>query len=180
MTILDTRPVKPDAATLRSLKCGKLYWSTVSAVWDAVSIYDGAATFLEQFGSISESQGLLMAAHWCQSEVCNGGFHQFFSNSTGVLAPEATRGFEFIQLPEVASVVARCVHMLGEQYPRDRAERTRALKKLERPGTDRSEWDPFSSMDKEFYRLTGTRKFDEQADSFVRSHMDLFFRGSAG
>ncbi|WP_369973953.1 DUF4375 domain-containing protein [Polaromonas sp. SP1] len=30
----------------------------------------------------------LFAVHWCQSEICNGGFMQFFANSTGVLAPE--------------------------------------------------------------------------------------------
>jgi hypothetical protein len=31
-------------------------------------------------------------------------------------------------------------------------------------------------MDTEFYSLTGTAKFAEQADAFVRSNMALFFR----
>ena len=41
-----------------------------------------------------------MAAHWCQSEVRNGGFHQFFTNHTGDLDnfitgnPDNVKGFE--------------------------------------------------------------------------------------
>ena len=65
------------------------YWRLLEPIWDSVSIYDGPKTFLRQYRRLPRAVGHLFAAHWCQSEICNGGFHQFFGNSTGVLAPEA-------------------------------------------------------------------------------------------
>src|SRR5512133_2855080 len=35
-------------------------------------------------------QRAFYALHWTISEVSNGGFHQYFYNSTGYLAPEAS------------------------------------------------------------------------------------------
>jgi len=40
----------------------------------------------------------LYCGHRCQSEVTNGGLYQFFSNTTGLLAPEALFGFREIGL----------------------------------------------------------------------------------
>ena len=71
----------------------KDYFDLIEPIWEQVSIYDGEAVFLRQFGAIAERQKHVLAAHWCQSEVCNGGFLQFFHNSTGVLCPEAVTGF---------------------------------------------------------------------------------------
>jgi hypothetical protein len=176
MTHRDTRPFEPDPDVLRSFGEGKLYRAAIEPIWDTVSIYGSSARFLAEFAAVSPAQGLLFAANWCQSEVCNGGFHQFFSNSTGILAPEAARGFERLMLDAVADLVSRCIRMFGEVYPRGRVLRTKAVRALERPGKSGDEWHPFSSMDREFYSLTGTAKFAEQADAFVRSNMELFFR----
>lgn len=125
---------------------------------------------------VNEAQGLLVAAHWCQSEVCNGGLHQFFSNSTGVLAPEAIRGFELLQIAEVPRIVAAAVAMFGSTYPRDREARSHRLSELERAGDRRSDWDPFYELDEQFYEATGSSEFADQADRFVRSHLNLFFQ----
>jgi hypothetical protein len=75
---------------------GQLYWSLIEPVWDEIEIYSGPEEFSRTFAGVPRSAGLLFAAHFCQSEVCNGGFNQFFSNSTGVLAPEAIEGFKAI------------------------------------------------------------------------------------
>lgn len=42
-----------------------------------------------------------------------GGFSQFFSNSTGVLAPEAVEGFKAIGKPVVAGSVEQTMSLLG-------------------------------------------------------------------
>lgn len=173
---VDTRPVLPPAAELATLKVGQLYWSVVEPVWEVISIYDGAETFTRQFASVTEAQGLLLAAHWCQSEVCNGGLHQFFSNPTGVLAPEAVRGFRLIEVPAAGEIVARAMSLLGQFYPRDLEKRQVHLGLIQKPGKSRSEWDPFHALDDEFYNVTGTSEFATQADAFVRNHLPLFFR----
>ena len=50
---------------------------------------------------ISQPRELLLvwAARWCEAQVYNGGFHQFFrAGYTGVLAPEAVEGLQLIAL----------------------------------------------------------------------------------
>ena len=89
-------------------------------------------------------------------------------------------GFQFLRLAPVGEVLSRCIQMFGEPYPRDRGKRTVTLRALQRPGTTRKEWDPFLGLDEDFYKLTGTARFAERADAFVRTNMDLFFRESAG
>ena len=65
-------------------------WSLVEPIWLPLNrSWDDAEEFVRRFRGVRPEAGHLYAAHWCQSEVCNGGFDQFFSNTTGLLAPEA-------------------------------------------------------------------------------------------
>jgi hypothetical protein len=128
---------------------GARYWSLIEPVWRAISIYDGPETFLRQFRAVRPEVGHLFAAQWCQSEVCNGGLHQFFFNSTGVLAPEAVEGFRAIGLAEWAECLAKAMRFFGSPYPRGRAERQEMLHS--RRGGKRVEWDPFYRLDERFF-----------------------------
>jgi hypothetical protein len=103
------------------------YWDLIEPVLDEINIYDGEANFLKSIQPISRPLVLLYAAHFCQSEVCNGGFLQFFKNSTGVLCPEAIEGFKLIGMPQLASVIETAAALLGSPYPRDREARSNAL-----------------------------------------------------
>jgi len=103
------------------------YWDFVEAAFEAVSIYDGEKAWLSGLKKYSEWIGDLLAVHWTMSEVENGGFHQFFLNSTGVVGPEAVRGFRRIGLPDAAKLVEKAMLCLGPEYPRDRRKRQRLL-----------------------------------------------------
>lgn len=70
---------------------------------------------------------LLYAAHFFVSEVHNGGFLQFFWNSTGLMAPESVLGFEAIGMPKLAALLVEVATPLGTPYPRDRNARWDAL-----------------------------------------------------
>src|SRR4051794_27697626 len=96
----------------------KSYWRLVGPIWHSVSIYDGPETFLRQYRRLPREVGHLFAAHWCMSEVCNGGFHQFFGNSTGVLAPEAVEGIRAMGLTVWADILAAAMQLFGTPYPR--------------------------------------------------------------
>jgi hypothetical protein len=131
------------------------YWEHVEPFWKVVSIYDGPKVFLRRFTEIPEHSGHLLAAHWCSSEVYNGGFHQFFCNDTGVLAPEARFGFEAIGMPQTAAVVAEAMSRLGEPYPRDRERRQDMFCAIDPDGDDNDDWQsPFDDLDGRFYKLT--------------------------
>jgi hypothetical protein len=133
---------------------GEGYWQLVEPIWDRISIYDGPDAFLEQFGEVPREIGHLFAVHWCDSEVCNGGFHQFFTNSTGVLAPEAAAGFRAVGLEECATIVEEAMAFFGAPYPRERAVREVRLATI--PGDTREEWDPFCELDDRYYQCAQT------------------------
>ncbi len=126
------------------------YWQLIDPIWRSVSIYDGAEVFLHQFEQLRPEVGHLFAAQWCVSEVCNGGLHQFFANSTGVLAPESLEGFRAIGLKKLAAILAEAMQFFGPRYPRDREERSRLLPRAD--GRKRREWDPFFRLDKRFFK----------------------------
>jgi hypothetical protein len=156
---------------------GEQYWNAIDPIWDDIDI-DTSESFQRTFQNVPPKLGLLYAAHFCQSEVCNGGFTQFFRNSTGVLAPEAIEGFAAIGQPQVADVVRRAVSMLGAPYPRDRAARWSTLAELA-PGSNSqpiSSGDStyrnieiFSPLEDEFYSVLKTDGggFDNAADRYA-------------
>jgi hypothetical protein len=102
------------------------YWPLVEPMFDAVSI-DDLASFERTKGNVPRSSLVLFAAHFCLSEVWNGGLMQFFWNSTGILAPEAIEGFQVIGMPKLANRLAAAASPLGEVFPRDRQARWDAM-----------------------------------------------------
>jgi hypothetical protein len=147
---------------------GEIYWAVVEPYAEAVSIYDGATRFLQEFAAIPLAARTLLAAHWCVSEVCNGGFHQFFSNSTGVSAPEAEEAFRSIGLPNIAAVVHDATGFFEAPFPRDREIRQRMLEGYEnsRPSNP----DPFVALDKRFYELVSQEGggWESAADRYAK------------
>jgi len=129
------------------------YWSIVEPVWDAINI-DSPEVFAQTFGSVPRASGLMFAAHFCHSEICNGGFHQFFWNSTGVLAPEAVEGFRDIGQTQVAALIEKGMSLFGSVYPRDRKERQARLTEVSRSSLD--------ALDETFYSL-----IDSEAGGFT-------------
>jgi hypothetical protein len=108
--------------------------------------------FVRKFRGVRPEAGHLYAAHWCQSEVRNGGFHQFFSDTTGLLAPEALEGFRAIGVAEWAEILREAMKHFGTPYPGDRDDREEFLPMRQR--RPREEWDPFYKLDKRFYEST--------------------------
>lgn len=132
---------------------GERYWEVVEPHWRTVDIYNGEGRFQRTFARVPQPAGHLLTLHWCQSEVCNGGFHQFFMNPTGVLAPEATRGFREIGMPSVADIVERAMAVFGSPYPREQEPRREFLLGLaDKTPLDRN---PFADLDSAFYDAIG-------------------------
>jgi Domain of unknown function (DUF4375) len=150
---------------LRLPRSGEAYWQVVSPYWERVDIYSGGDAFLRTFANVPEPAGHLLALHWCQSEVCNGGFHQFFTNSTGVLAPEAAQGFRAINMSAIAEILERAMAVFGTPYPRAQEMRHQFLPSV--PGGTRDEWDPFIALDDAFYEAKGDDVLYDAADAYA-------------
>ena len=132
-----------------------------------INIYDGPEIFLQTFDEVRREIGLMFATGFCQDEVCNGGFRQFFWNSTGVLAPEAVEGFIAIGQPEIADLVAQAMARLGLPYQRDRWAREGALRLLPE--------DAFDDLEEKFYALIHTEGggFSPASERYARRHVGL-------
>jgi len=141
------------------------YWSLVDPIWEPLnrSWQRGPKAFVRKFRSVNPIAANLYAAHLCQCEVCNGGFHQFFWNSTGILAPEALAAFRAIGMSEWAELLAEAITFFGDTYPREWAERQDRLDEIPR-GRRREDWDPFYHLDKRFYEFTD--RWEEMANAY--------------
>ncbi len=133
------------------------YWLLIEPYWEKISIYDGPEQFLREFQKAPLTVRNLFASHWLQSEVLNGGFGQFFDNSTGVLAPEAADGFLAIGMPETSKFIRHVMSGFGEIYPRDREQRVEFLEDFydnaESAGKEYAA-NPLSSyLDEDFFEL---------------------------
>ncbi len=150
---------------------GVSYWSLIEPVWLPLnrSWDQGASEFVRQFEATPLKVGHLYAAHWCQSEVCNGGLHQFFYNMTGLLAPEARRGFEAIGLDVWSVILAEAMNFFGSSYPRERFDRLKLLPVAN--GRARQEWDPFTALDEQFYDWLHAEhdRWEHEADRYAES-----------
>ena len=131
------------------------YWQAIEPAWNALdeslTACDVPDPFVEQLHRVEPELRNLFAVYWCDAEVCNGGFHQFFYNHTGVLAPEAAAGFRALKLHECASLLERAMTFFGSPYPRRQSQRVQILTCV--PGETREEWDSFYRLDDLFYEF---------------------------
>ena len=152
-----------------TVRHGEHYWSLVSPHWLALneSWSHGASYFLSCLHRVPLKVQHLYSAYWCQSDVCNGGFHQFFYNTTGILAPEAVAGFEAVGAGQLASLVGTAISRVGAPYPRDRSARLSVLPQAD--GRPREEWDPFTDLDNRFYEWLDSEssRWDILADNYA-------------
>jgi Domain of unknown function (DUF4375) len=117
----------------------------IVGVWDKIDTDQTLDVFLTTFTAVPRHQGLLYAVWRCDSEVCNGGFHQFFDNNAGLLTDEAIEGFIAIGLPQLANLVVQAKAKLSASDTRDFGARWAALKDL----SD----DSFDELDQRYYEL---------------------------
>jgi hypothetical protein len=134
------------------MKPGDAYWKLVKPIWSTIFIGDTVDKFNKSFAEAPLAARTLFAAHWCFSEVSNGGFHQFFYNSTGVLAPEAVDSFRALGMPQTASVAEKAMEWFGHPYPRERRIRLQQIEAATGSKKYRS-WQQFRPLDEEFCRL---------------------------
>jgi hypothetical protein len=145
------------------------YWSLVKPVWDRISIYDDPSAFLNQWALAPVAARNLFAAHWATSEIRNGGLPQFFSNSTGVLAPEAVAAFTALGMPKVAHTISRAMAFFESPYPRDRSIRENALEAFWRDNGEAAADHLFAAEDDQFADLIDSENggFEEAADRYA-------------
>lgn len=88
-----------------------------------------------QFGikmeKLSHPERVFFIAQNVEMEVNNGGFSQFFYNSSGDFAGEMTEAFQVIGAEKTAAICRQALDAIGQPLPVNRAERIELLEKIE-------------------------------------------------
>ncbi len=80
------------------------------------------------FGSLSQSEKLALHIQWLDSEVSNGGFHQFFTNPTGDNWHEILHSLKTIGATNTVRIFERALSVFPNNAPsKDRSERWQEL-----------------------------------------------------
>lgn len=117
--------------------------------------------------SLTGPERVLFSVWGAAGQIENGGFDQFFYNSSGDYAAEAVEAFRAIGAVAKAAVIARALALFPNAAPpRDRDERIGALDAL----TARAGEDVFESLDEAFY--ASPEDVDAMLAVYVQAHDD--------
>ena len=156
--------VKHFEYTEKDIAAGKYEtWDLIAPFWESVSIYDGLDVYNRDLAEMTTAQRLFFALYWYDSEVCNGGHDQFFSNSTGIVWQDALEGMRMIGDDYDAENFQKAIDMFGGSVPFDRAERNEILDKL----YEDESFDGFEEIDRTYYRGDRVEKL---MDEYVKKH----------
>ena len=145
-------------------------FAVIEPVWDRANIYESVEALDASLAAFSEPQRLMLALQWYIAEVNNGGHHQFFYNSTGILWPESLAAFEAIEATSGEEILRAALTRLGGSPSRDRSERIARLE-----ATDAH----FDDLDTRFYALQEELDLNQRMLEFMRARSEAFlFRGT--
>lgn len=100
--------------------------------------------------SFTDPERYIYVIEGMMREVNNGGFNQFFFNSSGYLAFDLIPALESINSIEAKEIAHRALKIFGEPSSLDRDQRITHLKKI----TKNFELEPWNKCDDDFYNLS--------------------------
>lgn len=143
-------------------------YAVIEPVWWSVSIYDGLEIYTRDLLRFSKPQRHVFAITWYRSEVDNGGHHQFYLNSTGMVWADALEAFEAMNFAEGAAILRESFLVLGGQPFHDYDKRAAQI--------DLVEHGAFETIDDRFYDAEAD--MDEHVLAYMKQHRsDFYFSG---
>ena len=166
------------ASAAKNLDGDTLVWAVIEPMWDDLNFYEDWGRVEKFMKAVTPGQGAMISIWWCESEVCNGGFEQFFSNSTGMLAEPALKGFRLVGADHYSDLLWQAMSIFaGTKRLRNRRKRNEAL--YAEPYKERLAF--LRSLDDQFYKLLKAKKTElfRICVRYIRSHPSEFFLESA-
>lgn len=92
---------------------------------------DGKTQYGDDMSVLSEAERIFYITQSLEMEVNNGGFSQFFFNSSGNFSNELVDAFTTIGANATAAICQKAIAAFGRDIPVDREERQEMLDELE-------------------------------------------------
>ena len=149
------------------------YWDIIEKAYPSATVYEGEETWTSEMKKYPSWVIDVLSVHWTVAEVENGGFAQYFLNTTGVMAPEALEGLKKLGSDKAAAMLCRAMNHLGSVYPRSRDVRAGLMAAKSDHNPKEKAWDPyqdnpFEDLEEEFFDLTG--EIYAALDRYARNH----------
>ncbi len=122
----------------------------------------------QDYTVLTHPELVVLAVDWLQSEVNNGGYHQYFFNSYSELAQEAIDGLREIGANQAAEITEKAYSIFPDsKVPKNRDERQILLDKAGEKGEAL-----LNNLDNEFYKYPDN--IDTLLIEYVKNHKEEF------
>ena len=152
--------------TVEEIKETDDMWTINEPAYWTINIYGSYDDYIETSKRFTLEQRYLNAICWYFAEVNNGGHHQFFYNSTGIVWEDALAGLRLFKMDELAENLQSVINYFGGSVPFDRAERWTILQDWE---NEAELFDFLDEKDDAVYEYDGIFE-----DVFVHENPHLF------
>ena len=98
--------------TVEEIQATDDMWTINEPMYWTINIYGSYDDYLESGKPFTLEQRYLNAISWYFAEVNNGGHHQFFYNSTGIVWEDALAGLRLFKMDELADNFTICNRLL--------------------------------------------------------------------
>lgn len=127
----------------------------------------------KEFGTVltwNKSRQAIYIIWMLEAEVNNGGFNQYYFNSTGAFAKFAPDALKLVGAEAMSSLVMRANDIFKKQYDSISKHQDGTLE-----GFSKSyENNPLNALDDEFYDLEGKERLGDLQVKYIRTHIDQF------
>lgn len=139
----------------------------------AVEIAGTEPTMHAALAHVRPGPRFLWVLGYTDADICNGGFHQYFSNPSGDLCALALEGFAQVGSPERAALLRRAMGKFpGGMAPLERQERLRLLAPIDYQAV----WRPWiEPIEDAYYRLEERAPLRPLLRAFARRNIGDFF-----
>lgn len=152
--------------TVEEIQATDDMWTINEPAYWTINIYGSYDDYIESAKDFTLEQRYLNAICWYFAEVNNGGHHQFFYNSTGIVWEDALAGLRLFKMDILADNLQSVIDYFGGSVPFDRAERWTILQDWE---NEDELFDFLDAKDDVVYEYDGIYE-----DTFVHAHPELF------
>jgi len=103
--------------TVEEIKETDDMWTINEPAYWTINIYGSYDDYIETSKEFTLEQRYLNAICWYFAEVNNGGHHQFFYNSTGIVWKDALAGLRLFKMDELADNLQSVIDYFGGSVP---------------------------------------------------------------
>jgi hypothetical protein len=154
------------ADILQAIPDGELEYAIVDHVSCKITNYENPLPVLT---NLSKGMQMVYSTWWVDAEVNNGGFNQFYWNSSGKLKNIALEGFKILGAEEHYKLMAEANQIQEQQESRTgKLRQNGSLKDLSKSYKN----NPLNALDTRFYELkenVGARRI-----KYIREHVEEF------